>query len=81
MLWFFDCMCRKWHPDRHAADKKKAEDKFKEIAHAYETLSEPEKRKIYDQVSGSIVTADSTAGHPAGSNQAGMTAGPSLAVC
>lgn len=46
-------LLQKWHPDRHqgsSTDKKKAEDKFKEIAHAYETLSEPEKRKIYDQV-------------------------------
>jgi len=44
------CICRKWHPDRHTADKKKAEDKFKDIAHAYETLSDPEKRQIYDKV-------------------------------
>lgn len=42
--------CRKWHPDRATGDKKKAEEKFKDIAHAYETLSDPEKRKIYDQV-------------------------------
>lgn len=46
--------CRKWHPDRHAdkseSEKKKAEERFKDIAHAYETLSDPEKRQIYDQV-------------------------------
>jgi DnaJ family protein B protein 4 len=39
----------KWHPDRNPNKKEEAEKKFKEVAEAYEVLSDSQKRKIYDQ--------------------------------
>jgi curved DNA-binding protein len=44
----FRKLARQHHPDV-AKDKKTAEEKFKEINEAYEVLSDPEKRKKYDQ--------------------------------
>ncbi|KAK1243875.1 hypothetical protein MKX08_002013 [Trichoderma sp. CBMAI-0020] len=38
----------KWHPDKNK-DNPNASEKFKECSQAYEILSDPEKRKIYDQ--------------------------------
>src|ERR1700709_1691448 len=40
---------RKYHPDVKPNDKK-AEEKFKEISEANDVLSDPKKRKIYDQL-------------------------------
>src|SRR3954449_2153065 len=45
----FRKLARKYHPDV-AKDKKAAEEKFKRINEAYEVLSDPEKRKKYDQL-------------------------------
>lgn len=40
----------KYHPDRvPEAEKKDAEEKFKEISEAYGVLSDPQKRQMYDQ--------------------------------
>lgn len=44
----FRKLARKYHPDT-AEDKKTAEEKFKEINEAYEVLSDPEKRRKYDE--------------------------------
>lgn len=41
-----------WHPDKHTndsdADQKKASDMFADISEAYDVLSDPNKRSIYD---------------------------------
>jgi DnaJ family protein A protein 2 len=39
-----------WHPDKHEGEKREeAQEKFKDIAHAFEVLSEPRTRDIYDR--------------------------------
>ena len=43
----------KWHPDRHSAgteeQKKQAETKFKEIGDAFELLTDPIRKKLWDE--------------------------------
>src|SRR6478736_534735 len=45
----FRKLAREYHPDV-AKDKKKAEEKFKEINEAYEVLGDAAKRKKYDEL-------------------------------
>src|SRR5437773_6060087 len=41
-------LARKYHPDLNPGDKA-AEDRFKKLQEAYDVLSDPKKRQMYDQ--------------------------------
>ena len=52
----------KWHPDKNPDRQQEAERRFKEIAEAYDVLSDPQKRKIYDQFGEEGLKGDGGAG-------------------
>ena len=60
----------KWHPDRHASKgeeaKELASNKFKAMSEAYEVLSDPEKKKLYDSGVEPEHLDDPNAAHMAG---------------
>ncbi|THF68305.1 molecular chaperone DnaJ [Deinococcus sp. Arct2-2] len=68
-------MAKQFHPDKNAGDAASGE-KFKEIGEAYAVLSDPEKRKVYDQFghTGQVPPGYSSGGGFQGGDFAGFDA-------
>src|SRR5260370_1728776 len=63
-------LARKYHPDLNPGDKA-AEDRFKKLQEAYDVLSDPKKRQMYDQ-QGFYSDSGFAAGSAAPNQGAGM---------
>lgn len=68
-------LAMKFHPDRVStlpdAEKKKSEEKFKELQEAYAVLSDPQKKQMYDQFGHAGVGGNSASGGGFGGGGAG----------
>ncbi|KAG9236631.1 hypothetical protein BJ875DRAFT_524743 [Amylocarpus encephaloides] len=69
----------KYHPDKNK-DKPEMVEKFKEVSHAYEILSNPDKRKIYDTYGMPGIDGGGFQGFPGGMPGGGGGGAPEFAT-
>jgi molecular chaperone DnaJ len=68
-------LAKKYHPDTNQGDPKAAA-KFQEVQKAYDTLKDPQKRSVYDQVGHKAYeNAEATGGSPGGGYYSGGFSG------
>src|SRR6202035_1177348 len=72
-------LARKYHPD--VSKEAGAEEKFKEIAEAYQTLKDPEKRAAYDQLGAPPPARNSSRRRAGSSSTAGRPSRPMISIC
>jgi curved DNA-binding protein len=70
-------LARQHHPDRNPGDKQ-AEARFKEIQNAYDTLSDPKKKQVYDQFGTDVPPGAAGGGFPPGGFQFGGPGGQQI---
>lgn len=78
-------MALKWHPDKNRNNTAHAESMFKRVSEAYEVLSDPQKREIYDRYGeaglkggmGGPAGANPFSGASAGAGAGGVSFSPS----
>ena len=68
-------LAKKYHPDMNP-DNAEAERKFKEVTEAYNVLSDPEKKKLYDQFGHAAFDETGAGGNPYGQTYRQAYGGP-----
>ncbi|KAJ3676360.1 hypothetical protein LUZ60_003772 [Juncus effusus] len=73
-------LAMKWHPDKNPSDESYAESAFKQISEAYDVLSDPQKRSIYDQYGEEGLKSSNQMPPPHHSSSTGFKFNPQSAV-